>query len=99
MQLHPDLRQALAALFLSEERPPVLADWLHFLERISRRLEGAEARATRPDATQDRSEAVLRALGHGLLVLDGAGRIEYANPEGERILGRARAELREIEAV
>jgi PAS domain-containing protein len=91
----PASAEALAALLEGVNRSYADAECdRDILERAvdlsSRELRQVNSNLTRQ---RDRLEARLAAVADGLCVLDAAGRVQFVNPAGERLLGWSSAQL------
>ena len=98
MKMDAALFDHLRALDLGpDELPATLAQWRELLARVAQthaeaklEMEGLEERLV---AEQRKLGGFIAGLGDALVILDGAGRIEFANAQAAQILGRGAAEL------
>ena len=84
------------ALVMRADQSPAHGQSHEFLETVRAHLaEGLETRLRSEAASerQSQSERIVQTLRGGLLRIDGGGRVEFANPACEAILGRTPAAL------
>lgn len=85
------LHSLMKQLGISATAPPTAEQWVDLLTALNAQMSALQIAHITAELNQFRT--AVRALGEGMCLLDADGRLQYINPEGERLLGYGQIEL------